>query len=89
MAKYVNTANAYIPTGPRESCPPYGVTRDYSEEEIKNLPDLREAILKDYLVPYDPTKHAAPASPQARQTPWVTAPDNQGGTPVQNCFFFI
>ncbi len=81
--KYANTQKAFVPTGARESVPPYGVTRDYTDEEVHKSPELRYAIERGYLVPFDPKKHNSPllkaADPRAPKKTWVDAPDNLGG----------
>lgn len=81
--KYSNTQKAFVPTGARESVPPYGVTRDYTDAELQESKELRYAIERGYLVPFDATKHTSPqlkaADPRAPKKSWVDAPDNLGG----------
>lgn len=82
--KYANTQKAFVPTGLRESVPPFGVTRDYTDEEVQKSPELRYALEREYLVPFDPAKHALPKLEKASASrivnpAWVTAPDNEGG----------
>lgn len=51
--KFRNTRKAIIVLADRESVPPYGISRDYTEEEIKNNLSLKMAIDKKVFVPDD------------------------------------
>lgn len=85
--KFQNTERAFVQVGPRESVVPYGVTRDYTDEEIQKSPEIRHALERGYLEKYDPTKEhhtAVAASAKARLKPankadYVLAQDNEGG----------
>lgn len=80
--KYYNKENAYVPTGTRESVPPFGVTRDYTDEEVQKTVELRYAIQdRGYLVPWDgktPLPRVAAGS-SARKANYTMAPDNASG----------
>lgn len=62
--KYRNTIRAIVVIGQHESVQPYAVTRDFEEDEVKAAKELRAAISKGYLVPWD-GKEAIPAKPAA------------------------
>jgi hypothetical protein len=83
--KYRNIRNAFIFVGARESVPPYGITRDYTDEEVEKTYELRYAIRERcYLIPDDGKSHkqAAPASPGSKAK-FSIAPDTQGGEVVK------
>lgn len=85
--KFQNTERSYVMVGPRESVGPFGVTRDYTDEEIQKSPDIRHALERGYLEKFDPTKDprtSVSASAKARLSPpnkadYVLAQDNEGG----------
>lgn len=80
--KFYNKENAYVSTGPRESVPPFGVTRDYTDEEIDKIVELRYSIRdRGYLVPWD-GKSKLPrvaASSVAKKAQYTMAPDAASG----------
>jgi len=87
MSRYYNTENAYVPIGPRQSVPPYGVTRDFTDEEVAASVDLRWAINdRKWLVPWD-GKSPLPKQARLEQAPkkanYTVAPDSVGGQRVQ------
>lgn len=83
--KFYNKENAYIQIGSRESVPPFGITRDFTEEEIQKIPELRYAIVdRKYLVPHDgKTPPAKTQKIPTKKSQWVTAPDTEGGDVVR------
>lgn len=84
--KYRNTQNSFVPLGPRESVPPFGVTRDFSQEEYGKNADLRHFVEdRKYLVPWDgstplPQANAAAVeSRAAKKAEYITANDSLAG----------
>lgn len=84
--KYRNTTNSYVPLGPRESVPPFGVTRDFTQEEFDKSNDLRYFVNeKKYLVPWDgttPLPQASAAAVEAqkvKKAQYQTAADSLAG----------
>lgn len=81
--KFQNIRRAFVPTGPRESVTPYGVTRDYTADEIAKSADIRHAIDRGHLIPYDPnydpkTAVAVNAPKAPAKADYVLA-ENEGG----------
>ena len=82
---YYNKEHAYVPTIRPESCPPFGVTRHFSLEEIKSSADLRNSIDLGYLIPYDPDQHATKDQrPKKKTAQWVEAADSLGGEVIKH-----
>jgi len=81
--KYRNTQKAIVIVGTRESVPPFGITRDFTEEEAKTVTELRLSIQKGYLVPDDGKGTSTPATSSPRTREWMNAPDTQGGKTIK------
>lgn len=81
--KFQNIRRAFVHTGSRESVPPYGVTRDYTADEIAQSVDIRHAIDRGHLIPYDPaydpqTDVAVNAAENKPKADYILA-ENEGG----------
>ena len=77
--KFQNTRRAFVPTGARESVPPYGVTRDYTDDEIAKSADIRHAVDRGYLIKYDPNYDPATAVPVNKPKVSYQISENEGG----------
>ena len=82
--KYKNTQKAIIILGGKESVPPFGITRDYTEDDLKSSHEIRAAIDKKYLIPFDgsvPADTPTISSPRAQE--WTQAPESTQGKTVK------
>lgn len=83
--KYYNKVNMIVMVGPRESVQPFGVTRDFTEDEAEKIVELRYAIKdRGYLIPWDGEselpRHTREAPPVAK---YQMQPGKNSGTLVK------
>jgi len=82
--KYKNTQKAIIILGGKESVPPFGITRDFTDDEVKTSPEIRAAIEKKYLFPFQgavPVDTPTTSSPRTKE--WTQAPESTQGKTVK------
>jgi len=81
--KYRNTQKAILIVGAKESVQPFAITRGFTDKELEETPELRAAVDKGYLIPFDGKEPApAPQAASPRQAEWQAAPDTESGTKV-------
>jgi hypothetical protein len=84
--KFRNVLKAIVITGPRDSVPPFGVTRNYLDRELDDIIELRAAIEKGYLVPFegpDPKLVKEIDTRTENEPRWQSSPDTSAGTLVK------
>lgn len=80
--KYRNTIRAIVVIGAHESVHPFAVTRDFDEEDLK-AKELRAAIAKGYLVPWDGKEEFAKPASTPGNTSWTKGSESVDGKLVR------
>jgi hypothetical protein len=78
--KFKNTVKAFVPVGSRESIPPFGLSRDFTADEVAKSAEIRHAQEKGYLIPWDGKAPLPAAEPPKKALYFNEDPGDAGAT---------